>query len=267
MEKWNDSKFSKLFKKDKRKALKSVYTNNKILIKENTINIPTTMNITLDQFKQDVKEMDIKEFKNSKVVFMNDASDVCCNYLMESKHNVCVLNFADALDPGGLYTIGYDTHEEELCRTIPGLYDSLKESKAYPFNCYTNVLYSPDLLLYRNSKDNYNRYKDPKQLSVISAAAPNINKEEFDKQKVYDIMKMIFYIPKIYDKNKTAIILGAWGCGAFGNEPKKIAKLFKRLIDGHKYLYKVICFSFTSKEIYDIFKETFHQGNTPNNLL
>lgn len=263
MEKWSDSKFEKAFKKDKRKALKSVYTNNKILIKDNTVSVPITINISIDQFRQDIKDMDIKESKNSKVIFINEAPDVCCHYLTESKHNVCVLNCADALDPGGLYTIGYETPEEELCRTIPALYNSLKESKAYPFNCYTNVLYTPDLLLYRNSKDSYNRYKEPPAVSVISAAAPKLNQTEFDKQKVYDIMKMIFYIPKIYDKNKTAIIISAYGCS---ENPKRIAKLFKRLIGGHKHVYKVICFSFVSKEIHDIFKEVF-QDNKLNNLL
>jgi uncharacterized protein (TIGR02452 family) len=196
------------------------------------------------------------------VIFMNEPSDKSAYYLSESKYSVCVLNFADPTDAGGLYTIGYETQEEELCRTIPALYDSLKDSKAYPINCYTNVLYTPDLLVYRDSKDNYNRYKTPLVVSVVSASAPNIATTTFDKQKVYDIMKMLFYTPKMYDKNKTAIVLGAWGCGSHGCDPKVIAKLFHRLIEGHKNIYKLICFSLPPGDIYNIFLEAF--GRKPS---
>src|SRR5271166_3699358 len=149
MEKWNDTKFEKAFKKDKRKALKTVYTNNKLLIKGQVVNIPTTLVINIDQFKKDSKELHINSYKETKIIFMREPSDKSAYYLAESKYNVCILNFCDCIDAGGLYMSGFETQEEELCRTVPALYDSLKQTKAYPFNCYDTVLYTPNLLLYR----------------------------------------------------------------------------------------------------------------------
>ena len=248
MDKWNDDKFEKAYKKNKRKALKSVYTNNNLLIKEGTVEIPKTIKITVEQFKRDSHKLTFGRYDDSKLIFMNTSSDKSAGYLADMKFNVCVLNCCDPFEAGGLYPIGNDTLEEELCRTIPALHESLKESKAYPL--IESILCSPDLLLYRDSKDNYNRYKDPKKISVVSVA---VQSTTLDKQKTYDIMKMMFYAPKIYDINKDAIVLSPWKTC----DSKIIAKLYKRLTEGHKNIYRLVCISLPDDMIHDVFSKVF----------
>jgi len=249
MDKWNDSKFEKAYRKDKRKALKTVFNNNKLLIKEGTIEVPKTIKITMEQFKKDIYRFNFGKYEDSKLIFMNQTPDKAASYLADMKYNVCVLNCCDSISAGGLYTVGYETYEEELCRTIPALYDSLKDSKSYPINCYESILYSPDLLLFRDSKDNYNRYKDPKKVGVVSVAVQST----IDKQKTYNIMKMMFYAPKIYDSSRDVIVLGPWKTC----DPVTIAKLYKRLTEGHKDIYRLVCIALPTDELYDTFLKVF----------
>ena len=41
----------------------------------------------------------------------------------------------------------------------------------------------------------------------------------------------------------TDLILGAWGCGAFGNDPQKIANIFKEALNDREYLFETVCFT------------------------
>lgn len=153
--------------------------------------------------------------------------------LASGKENLAALNFASARNPGGGFLAGAIAQEEDLSRAS-GLYACIK-SKPIFYNenilcddtLYThNVIYSPKVPFFR---DEYNRFLEkPYELSIISAPAPNLRGQSLNEDIVYDTLChraiKILRIAEAYGHKN--IILGAWGCGAFGNDPKVVAEVF-----------------------------------------
>lgn len=54
----------------------------------------------------------------------------------------------------------------------------------------------------------------------------------------------VFWAPKSIDPSYDAIVVGPWGCGAFGNDPHTVACSFLNVIEKHDLLclYKEIHF-------------------------
>jgi uncharacterized protein (TIGR02452 family) len=174
------------------------------------------------------------------------------------------LNFASARNPGGGFLAGAMAQEEDLCR-CSGLYACIKNKPMF-YNdnilCddtfYThNIIYSPKVPFFR---DQYNLFmENPFTLSIISAPAPNLrNMESVDEKLVYNVLYeravKIFQIAALYG-HKT-IILGAWGCGAFGNDAKMVANVF---LDALKVVpaFEHVCFAcFDNRPDANVF-ETF----------
>lgn len=272
MEKWNAKKYNQLLLTDKRKALKYVAKFNTKLIKNEEFNIPQTITITMDKFIKDISSQlnEIKTYSKTQLVFVGEQTDVAAYYIAQKKYNVAILNFADPNEPGGLYKNGIETQEEELCRTIPALYPSLSKTKAYPFDCYKTIHYTPNLQLVRDAKNSYREYESEIFVNVITAAAPNLSHQKFDKKKTYDVMEMLFFAPKLYDDNQVdALVLGAWGCGAFGNDPHTIANLFSKLILQYKNYYRVICIAIPKNNTnnYDIFHKVINKKLTKSKKI
>lgn len=148
-----------------------------------------------------------------------------------------VLNFASAKNPGGGYTNGRTAQEECLCRastlyyvldTQRGFYDHHK-SMVDPM--YSNIMvYSPDIMFFR---DKNNDRVSPFTADVITAAAPNNSSMSLKQSDVYHVVKS--RVSKILDitvkHGRKTLILGAWGCGVFKNDPNTIARAFKDSID------------------------------------
>lgn len=170
----------------------------------------------------------------------------------EGKTHLVALNFASARNQGGGFLAGAMAQEEDLCR-CSGLYACLKNKpKFYNDNIlkddtlYTdNIMYHPDVPFFRDS--HYLFLDKPFTLSLITAPAPNRNgaanlkddevKEVFEKRirKIYQVAM------KHGHKN---ILLGAWGCGAFGNDPEMVCKAFLAGLEGTN-------FEFVSFPVYD----------------
>merc|ERR1712113_175389 len=54
----------------------------------------------------------------------------------------------------------------------------------------------------------------------------------------------VFWAPKAIDPSYDVIVVGPWGCGAFGNDPELVAQSFMKVITNHDLLhvYKEIHF-------------------------
>ena len=96
---------------------------------------------------------------------------------------------------------------------------------------------------------NYNDMT-PIKCDVISVAAINLNNNHIDIKEKYNIDYDDLMTTKIYNmliacKNCNTIILGAWGCGVFNNDPKVVSKLFKQTIEKYNLdsLYDNIIFA------------------------
>ena len=156
---------------------------------------------------------------------------------------VC-LNFASAKNPGGGFLGGSQAQEESLARAS-SLYASLVQADGFyrankdcRSSIYTDhIIYSPDVVVFRDHKDKLLR--KPYLLSFITV--PAVNAGAVRKNEAKNISKinsvMVERIEKILRValyyQHTHIILGAWGCGVFKNDPQDVAGYFQYHLAGN----------------------------------
>lgn len=186
-----------------------------------------------------------------------------------------VLNFADALSPGGLVWSGASTQEEHLCR-CSNLFASLTTKEAMELyyqanvkavkrvrkNLYTdNIIYSKDVLFFRNAKD-YRFLETPYKMDVITCPAPSAKLNAGDARMIIS-SRAECIIQAAVINGVDNLILGAWGCGAFGQSPEIVASCFKNALKDYPAFDNVI-FAIKSCKAdrntkttnnYDVFKE------------
>lgn len=174
--------------------------------------------------------------------------------LSKELNSLCVLNFASATNVGGGFIKGSNAQEESLCRSsnlypylnnCPNYYISNRQFKSPLYTDY--IIYSKDVIGFRNS--NYNLC-EPFKFNVVSAPAVmnKIAKQKGISEK--DVNKvMLLRIEKILKvmilNNQKNIILGAFGSGAFGNNPEMVAKAFRTVLidDGLEGYFDNIVFA------------------------
>jgi len=159
---------------------------------------------------------------------------------------VCALNMASYKRPGGGVENGARAQEECLFR-CSNLFDVVSKD-FYPLGDY-ECLYTQRSLFF---KDKDYIQIEPIQCDVITLAAINLNdKAKYDPvQNLYNYenltrekIRLMLSVPQSWGAQY--LILGAWGCGVFKNDPEKIAQYFKDAIIGEGYgsLYKKIIFA------------------------
>lgn len=182
--------------------------------------------------------------------------------------DVVALNFASARNQGGGFLSGALAQEEALCR-CSGLYACLKKKPIFynenilcDNNYYTdNIMYSPKVPFFR---DEHHFFLDkPFELSIITAPAPNLHgAQEIDKNIVNKILvnRMDKILQVAQSHGHKNIVLGAWGCGAFGNDPADVAELFKSALIVLPAFEHVTFAVYDTREppvVYETFKEIF----------
>ncbi len=175
--------------------------------------------------------------------------------------NPLVMNFANAHHPGGGFLLGANAQEESLCRCST-LYASLTSKRASEMYRYNNthpskvesdyMLLSPDVAVFRN--ENYNLLDSVSVMGVITVPAPNrrgaaffASKELIKETFIRRIRILLLVASKYGYKN---LVLGAWGCGAFGNDPKDVAEYFKYVLVDEEYgkCFDKVCFAIYGSE-------------------
>lgn len=186
---------------------------------------------------------------------------------------VCGLNFANGARAGGGYARGALAQEEDLCRRIPSLFTSLQRAEQqglYPFGPsgpgrYADVLFTPSLLLVRrNQQQGFQVLPEAQwsEVSLVSAAAPNVKAgEPCDEELLYRAVLSILAAPKHREPETTTLVLGAWGCGAFGGEPAVVSELFARALaeSGLGALYEEVHFAIPGGHNADVFCEALRR--------
>lgn len=184
--------------------------------------------------------------------------------LKYTEGQTAVLNFASFKNPGGGFLKGSSAQEESLCHES-FLYNILrKEIEYYAWNnahknycLYDNrALYSPNVIFERGNVS--------ATCAVITCAAPNygtIQKYNYpitSKQNEEALQSRIKFILDIAEQQKNeTLILGAFGCGVFGQDPTFVAKTFKDYILQNNYHFKKVIFAVPSglhPENYNAFK-------------
>lgn len=151
-------------------------------------------------------------------------------------NKVLVLNFANPVRPGGGVRHGAKAQEEDLCRKST-LLASLESPEAAPFYATHRasgsplasdaIILSPDVEIIRD--ENGTLLNDSLVVSVLTCAAPMANTKERPapntlEKILYDRIMGILHVAAAYQYHY--LVLGAWGCGAFGNDAKQVSRLF-----------------------------------------
>jgi uncharacterized protein (TIGR02452 family) len=145
------------------------------------------------------------------------------------------LNFANGTHPGGGFLTGALAQEEALCRSS-ALYQTLLGDPMYQAHLNRPrpdstawAIYSPDVPIFR--ADDGSVLEQPWLLSFITCAAPYA--PMIDQPESGDLLQQrihrVFEIAQAY--GYTALILGAWGCGAFYNDTARTARDFRTALE------------------------------------
>ena len=196
---------------------------------------------------------------------------------------VGVLNFASSTNPGGGVTKGSTAQEECLCR-CSNLYLILYQEKCireyynvnkkYMSNLGSDaIIYSRNVYVFKDKNYNMLPVKDRFYVDVLTCAAPNLRENPRNQynsdaseekltltdEELYNIhVKRARNILNVAVKNEDDyLILGAFGCGAFRNNPEIVAKAYKDVLQDYMYCFKVIDFAIIDGKYsnnYEIFK-------------
>ena len=155
----------------------------------------------------------------------------------EGQSWVLALNFASAKNPGGGFLRGSQAQEESLARAT-GLYPCLiqkmrfyEDHREQRCPIYSDsMIYSPDVPVLRDSNDTL--LAEHYRLSILTCAAVNVGALKDNKKNKARVahQHMLTRVEKILtvaaENGHKSLILGAWGCGVFQNDPGTIAEYF-----------------------------------------
>ncbi|MEM7474254.1 MAG: TIGR02452 family protein [Planctomycetota bacterium] len=166
--------------------------------------------------------------------------------LDDGAEEVCSLNFASAKNPGGGFLGGSQAQEEALARAS-ALYECLlRTPEYYEFHrsdslngLYSHhMVYSLKVPVFRDDADRL--LDEPWLTSIITSPAVNagavMKNAPHNAKRIEPIMserieRVLLLAAARGEKN---LVLGAWGCGVFRNDPKVIASLFKDAIKSER---------------------------------
>ncbi|WP_203829467.1 TIGR02452 family protein [Actinoplanes palleronii] len=151
--------------------------------------------------------------------------------------NPACLNFASARNPGGGFRNGAQAQEESLARGS-ALYPCLLAAgdfyayhRADPSLLYTDrVIYAPAVPVFRDDKGRMLPAAYP--VSFLVSAAPNRSAIARNQPEAVPEIKgalerraaRVLRVAAAHGHRE--LILGAWGCGVFGNDPAEVAEAF-----------------------------------------
>lgn len=194
------------------------------------------------------------------------------------EQKVAVLNFASATSPGGGVRSGAMAQEESLCRVstlYPCLKDKLMWEKFYsPHRVSQDSLHNDDIIYTPNvvviKDDDYNMLQSPFLVDIITCAAPNLRPNPSNGNACYsgDAVRigredlLLLHerragkiLSVAAQKKVEVLILGAFGCGAFRNDPNVVATAYHNKIPEFLNYFKIIEFAI------------YCSPNNPQNLL
>ncbi len=153
---------------------------------------------------------------------------------------VAALNFASARRPGGGWDGGSPAQEESLARAsalvatleeAPGYYAA---NRACEHLFYTDhAIWSPSVPFFMHNDGSL--LPNPHVAGIITMPAPNVGAMQLTEEDLLEL-------PAVWRRRITAVlalaimqdvrhlVLGAWGCGAFRNEPSEVALCFREVL-------------------------------------
>ncbi len=216
-----------------------------------------------------IPESKSEKEKETKIIVSKKRSFEAASAYRNKK--VCVHNFASATNPGGGVVRGSTAQEESLCR-ISTLYFNLSHQKPmnefYQPHCEQNnaiynddCIYTPEVIVFKDDSANPSilKEKDWYSVNVLTCAAPNLREKPSNSmnpnagnervilknQELLDIHikrgRRILDIARLHGND--VVILGAFGCGAFKNNPEIVAEAYTKLLEEYDGVFETIEFA------------------------
>ena len=183
----------------------------------------------------------------------------------------CVLNFASASNPGGGVVNGSSAQEEALCRCST-LYFNLNTNEMWngfysPHRAAhdpihnDDAIYTPRVTVFKGDTAFPTMLPESEwyEVDVISCAAPNLREQPSNRMNSGDGDRRIELsadeLRAIHERRLTrildiaaaneeeAMILGAFGCGAFRNDPNIVSAAAAAVVPHYRTRFKVIEFA------------------------
>ena len=180
------------------------------------------------------------------------------------------LNFANGINPGGGFLNGALAQEECLCRSS-ALFLTLEDDLMYEYHRSRPepdssdwCILSPAVPFFR--RDNGSALDSPWLLDVITCAAPvaprigQPRSRKLLKSRIHRVLSIAR--ARGYD----SLILGAWGCGAFGNDPRLTAMDFRDALENEFCgVFSHVVFAVTDwspeRKFFGPFRDVFNAGS------
>ena len=213
----------------------------------------------------------------TKLSVVNNDCLVVGKQMQDEGLNPAVLNMASAYRPGGGVLNGARAQEECIFRrsnlfmslylfdrqmydlviepNMDGMYELSFIQQGYPMDENFGGIYSADVTVFKDGK--YEWLHNPYQTAFISVAAMNVNRALRQGENILvdgrlsdcavaitkNKIRTIYRIGILHGHD--SLVLGAWGCGAFGNPPEQMAQLFIDVLNEDEFRgrYKDIRFA------------------------
>lgn len=180
--------------------------------------------------------------------------------LVQDGYSPLVLDMANSTSPGGSVLDGEGSQEEALCmgsNLYKGRIDA-KRAGLYPIPEYGGILVR-NVTFFRD--DDFEFINNPFQVDIFASAAydcnkshkPNVeknlvgfNRPDLDtdyERGTKAKMRACFRAAK--ENFNDALVLGAFGCGAFKNNPEQIVLWYKEVLSENEFLeaFKLVTFA------------------------
>lgn len=196
--------------------------------------------------------------------------DAVLRLCREGKQKIGVLNFASAKNPGGGFLNGAMAQEESLA-AASGLYETLcknpryyEENRACKSMIYTDhAIFSPEVVFFRNGA--FELVEQPMTASVLTMPAVNhaqvIQKgEDLEKANAAMRARMRLCLLGFAQTGCRHLILGAYGCGVFGNDPAAVSRWWKQWLDGEFFgFFDSVTFAIYDRSKNQVCRHAFEQ--------
>jgi uncharacterized protein (TIGR02452 family) len=179
---------------------------------------------------QDLSDTGDERFPQTQVQVSNETSLGASIRLVDAGLRPLVLNFANGVTPGGGFLGSARAQEETLCR-CSSLYWTLVGDPMYLHHSYRSepdstdwAILSPNVPFICN--DVQQPFDSTQLISVITSAAPfaptvgQPRSRELLQSRIHRVLSIA------KSCQYQSLVLGAWGCGAFGNDPQRTAEDF-----------------------------------------
>lgn len=193
---------------------------------------------------------------------------------MQRKHlelRVAVHNFASATNPGGGVKRGSRSQEEALCRcsTLYPVLDTAdnwknfysvnraQENPLYDDAC----IYTPEIIVCKSDIDKPARLPRDKWdlVDVLTIAAPNLRTLSISDEELFALhetrLRHMFTVAAHHGAE--IFVTGAFGCGAFKNNPAVVAQAYKKILPEFDGYFKEIIFAIYCRPQETINYDTF----------